>query len=175
MNLRPPSPMPMGNSHMRKRLTAVFHGHSLNIYFIIKKYKTFSVLIYSYINTSGNWKNEKLCGNTTPAGRSVFTQFRVFPIFTSVDITVHQYGKNVLYFFYNIAQRTSTKEWREIFRVDIELYQHGSYPISVQNLHLLYYNISSFSLYFLFFSHYGAPFKLGCQSKIALTPSSVSP
>ena len=57
-----------------------------------KKYKTFSVLIYSYINTSGNWKNEKLCGNTTPAGRSVFTQFRVFPIFTSVDITVYQYG-----------------------------------------------------------------------------------
>ena len=58
---------------------------------IFKKYKTFSVLIYSYINTSGNWKNEKLCGNTTPAGRSVFTQFRVFPIFTSVDITVYQY------------------------------------------------------------------------------------
>ena len=54
-----------------------------------KKYKTFSVLIYSYINTSGNWKNEKLCGNTTPAGRSVFAQFRVFPIFTSVDITVY--------------------------------------------------------------------------------------
>ena len=42
-----------------------------------------------------NWKNEKLCGNTTPAGRSVFTQFRVLPIFTSVDITVDQYGKNV--------------------------------------------------------------------------------
>ena len=49
------------------------------------------------------------------AGRSVFTQFRVFPIFTSVDITVYQYGKNVLYFFYNIAQRTFTEEWREIF------------------------------------------------------------
>ena len=79
---------------------------------IFKKYKTFSVLIYSYINTSGNWKNEKLCGNTTPAGRSVFIQFRVFPILTSVDITVYQYGKN--------------EEWREIFRVDIELYQHGS-------------------------------------------------
>ena len=91
-----------------------------------KKYKTFSVLMYSYINTSGNWKNEKLSGNTTPAGRSVFIQFRVFPIFTSVDTTVYQYGKNVLYFFYNIAQRTSTEEWREIFRVDIELYQHGS-------------------------------------------------
>ena len=93
---------------------------------IVKKYKTFSVLIYSYINTSGNWKNEKLCGNTTPAGRSVFTQFWVFPIFTSVDITVYQYGKNVLYFFYNIAQRTLTEEWQEIFCVDIELYQHGS-------------------------------------------------
>ena len=82
------------------------------------------MLIYSYINASGNWKNEKLCGNTTPAGRSVFTQFRVFPIFTGVDITVYQYGKNVLYFFYNIAQRTLTEEWREIFRVDIDLYQH---------------------------------------------------
>ena len=54
---------------------------------IFKKYKTFSVLIYSYINTSGNWKNEKLCGNTTPAGRSVFTQFRVFPI-----IELYQHG-----------------------------------------------------------------------------------
>ena len=85
---------------------------------IVKKYKTFSVLIYSYINTSGNWKNEKLCGNTTPAGRSVITLFRVFPIFTSVDITVYQCGKNVLYFFYNIAQRTLTEEWREIFRVE---------------------------------------------------------
>ncbi len=41
---------------------------------------------------SGNWKNEKLCGNTTPEGRSVFTQFRVFPIFTSVDITIYQHG-----------------------------------------------------------------------------------
>ena len=94
--------------------------------FILKKYKTFSVLIYSYINMSGNWKNSKLRGNTMPAGRSVFTQFRVFPIFTSVDITVYQYGKNVLYFFYNIAQTTLTEEWREIFHVDIELCQHGS-------------------------------------------------
>ena len=38
-------------------------------YYPFKKYKTFSVLIYSYINTSGNWKNEKLCGNTTPETR----------------------------------------------------------------------------------------------------------
>ena len=77
------------------------NGHIIHYCYIVamtfKKYKTFSVLIYSYINTSGNWKNEKLCGN--------FTQFRVFPIFTSVDITVYQYGKNVLYFFCNIEQR----------------------------------------------------------------------
>ena len=88
------------------------------------------MLIYSYINcnTSENLKNSKLCENTTLAGGggSVSTQFRVFPLFTSVDITVYQYGKNVLYFFYNIAQRTLTEEWREIFRVDIELHQHGS-------------------------------------------------
>jgi hypothetical protein len=64
------------------------------------KYKTFSVLIYSYINMSGNWENEKMCGNTTPEGRSVFTQFRVFPISTSVDIIVYQYGK-MLYMFYS--------------------------------------------------------------------------
>ena len=76
---------------------------------IFNKYKTFSVLIYSYINTSGNWENEKLCGNTTPEGRSVFTQFRVYPISTSVDITVYQYGKNVLYLFYSIAQRNIKK------------------------------------------------------------------
>ena len=52
--------------------------------------------------------------------------FEFFQFFTGFDITVYQYGKNVLYFFYNIAQRTLTEEWREIFRVDIELYQHGS-------------------------------------------------
>ena len=85
------------------------------------------MLIYSYINTSGNWKNEKLSGNTTPAGRSVFTQFRVFPIFTEKMEFFQISGKKIfLYFFYNIAQRTLTEEWREIFRVDIELYQHGS-------------------------------------------------
>ena len=68
-------------------------------------------------------QDDKLCGNTTPVERSVFTQFRIF---MSVDITVYQYGKNVLYFFYKIPQRTLTEEWREIFHVDIELYQHGS-------------------------------------------------
>ena len=91
------------------------------------------------------WKLEKreIVWKHDARRRSVFTQFRVFPIFTSVDITVYQYGKNVLYFFYNIAQRTLTEEWREIFRVEIELYQHGpisTQPISVQNLQMLYYN-----------------------------------
>ena len=68
------------------------------------------------------------CVETRRPQGGVFShmQFRVFPIFTSVDITVYQYGKCVLYFFYNIAQRTLTEKWREIFRVDIELYQHGS-------------------------------------------------
>ena len=78
-------------------------------------------MIYSYINTSGNWENEKLCGNTI-----VFKQFRVFPISTSVDITIYEYGKNVLYLFYNIAQRNIKKEIFRRVRVDIELYQHGS-------------------------------------------------
>ena len=37
-----------------------------------------------------NWENEKLYGNTTPEGRSVFIQFRVFPTSTSVDITTYK-------------------------------------------------------------------------------------
>ena len=42
----------------------------------------------------------------------MFTKFRVFPISTSVDITVYLYGKNVLYFFYNIAQKnTKILQW----------------------------------------------------------------
>ena len=90
------------------------------------------MLIYSYINTSGNWENEKLCGNTTPETRrpkgGVFShnfEFSQFPR-VLIDITVCQYGKNVLYLFYNIAQRNIKKEIFRRFRVDIELYQHGS-------------------------------------------------
>ena len=58
------------------------------------------------------------------------TKFRVFPISTGADITVYQHGKNILYFFYNIAQKkykiTSMDERREIDRVYIELCKHGS-------------------------------------------------
>ena len=61
-----------------------------------------------------------------PQGGVFSHNFEFFQFSLSVDITVYQYGKNVLHFFYNIAQRTLTEEWREIFRVDIELYQHGS-------------------------------------------------
>ena len=84
--------------------------------------------MYSYINTSGNWKNEKLCENTPQGG--VFSHnlefFQFSQVLIQYTVTVYQYGKNVLYFFYNIAQQTLTEEWREIFRVDTELYQHGS-------------------------------------------------
>ena len=56
-----------------------------------------------------------------PAGRIVITKFRVFQIFTSADVTYHRYGKNVLYFFYDMVREyiiTSTEERREIYRVD---------------------------------------------------------
>ena len=84
--------------------------------------------MYSCISTRVEIGKTRNCvaGNTTPEGRSVFTQFRVFPISTSVDITIYQYGKNVLYLFYNIAQRNIKKEIFRRFHVDIELYQPGS-------------------------------------------------
>ena len=42
---------------------------------------------------SGNWENEKLCGNTMPIVEcSVFIRFCVFPMSMSFDITVYQYG-----------------------------------------------------------------------------------
>jgi hypothetical protein len=69
----------------------------------LNKYKTFSVFDIQLYQHEWNWENEKLYGNTTPEGRSVFIQFRVFPTSTSVDITIYQYGKKILYFFYNIA------------------------------------------------------------------------
>jgi hypothetical protein len=101
-----------------------------------------------YINTSGNWKKEKLCGNTTPEGWSVFTQYRVFPMSTSVDITVYQYEKNVLYLFYNIAQRNIKKEIFRLFRVDIELYQHVRLLTNQRSefTNAILYNINDFIL-----------------------------
>ena len=61
---------------------------------------------------------EKLCGNTMPAGRIVITKFRVFRIFTSVDVL---HCTRIYNFFYYRAREyiiTSTEERREIYRVD---------------------------------------------------------
>ena len=60
------------------------------------------MLIYSYINTRGNWKNSKLCENTPPFGRRVSTQFLVFPISTRVNITVYQHGKCFIFLKYRL-------------------------------------------------------------------------
>ena len=77
-----------------------------------KKCKTFSVLIYSYINTSGIGKTRNCVETRRPNGGVFALNIRVFPISTSVDITVYLYGKNVLYFFYNIAQKnTKLLQW----------------------------------------------------------------
>ena len=57
-------------------------------------------------------EKREIVWKTTPAGQSVFIKFRVFRISTNVDTTVNLYGKNVLYFFYNIAQEnTKLLQW----------------------------------------------------------------
>ena len=64
------------------------------------------MLIYSYINTRGDWKNSKLCENTPPFGRRVSTQFLIFPISTRVDITVYQHGKCFIFLKYKLDTGT---------------------------------------------------------------------
>ena len=63
------------------------------------------------------------------------SSFPNFQSSTSVDITIYQYGKNVLYIFYNIYSNVKSPKdkkkfrvykRRKISRVYIELYQHGS-------------------------------------------------
>ena len=61
------------------------------------------MLIYSYINTRGNWENSKFCENTPPFGRRVSTQFLVFPISTRVDITLYQHEKCFIFLKYGIV------------------------------------------------------------------------
>ena len=63
-------------------LISILYYFNLNCY-ISYKYKTFSVLIYSYINTSGNWENEKLCGNDECFQSFPNLHYR-FSIFTQV-------------------------------------------------------------------------------------------
>ena len=81
-------------------------------------------MIYSYINTSENWKNSKLCENTPPCGRRVSTQFLVFPISTRVDITVYQHGKCFIFLKYYLVQSyeeafEKLKEATEIEDIDL--------------------------------------------------------
>jgi hypothetical protein len=60
------------------------------------------MLIYSYINTSGNWENEKLCGNTT-LGAGVFSHNFEFSQFPRVLIyKLHINREKCFIFFYNI-------------------------------------------------------------------------
>lgn len=51
--------------------------------------------------TSEDWKKMRNCLEIRrPQGVGVFTQFRIFTIFTSVDITVSMNTEKVLYLFY---------------------------------------------------------------------------
>ena len=70
-----------------------FTDYNLKEITIVNKYKTFSVLIYSYINTS-----RVEIGKTKNCVETRFHTISSFPNSTSVDITVYQYGKKVLYF-----------------------------------------------------------------------------
>ena len=83
------------------------------IYFLYFK-KKFSVLILSYINTALRQS----------AFRIYKYNFEFFQFPLSVHVTVYQHGKKIIYFKYNTVARRNIK--KEIFRFDIELYQHGS-------------------------------------------------
>ena len=72
---------------------------------IFNDYQTFSMLIYSYINTSRNWKNEKLCGNMSPTGRSVFSLNFKFFQFSRVLIELNISAGKCFIFHYNIVQK----------------------------------------------------------------------
>ena len=79
----------------------------------------------------------------------VFTKFRVFPISTSVDITVYLYGKNVLYFFYNIAQKnTKLLQWMSggKFSVFTSSYVNTAVNQSAIRIHKCYIIIKKYHL-----------------------------
>ena len=60
-------------------------------HYLFKKYKTFSVLIYSYINTSGHWKNEKLCGKKCKPG----INWQLSNLFTSLLCHIEFLSTNI--------------------------------------------------------------------------------
>ena len=69
-----------------------------------KKYKTFCVLIYSYIDMSGIGKTRN-CVETRRLQGGVFSLN--FEFFQFPRVLIYLYGKNALYFFYNITQKKS--------------------------------------------------------------------
>jgi hypothetical protein len=106
-------------------------------------------LIYSYINTRGNWENSKLCENTPPFGRRVSTQFLVFPISMSVDITVYQHGKCFIFvkhriFFWSIF----IESWAGRFR-NLNKFFRGMLPITCSELKCLIFKCFLKELKFL--------------------------
>ena len=74
--------------------------------------------LYTVISTRVEIGKTRNCVETQRPQGGVFSHN--FEFFQFSRVLIYQYGKNVLYFFYNIAQRTLTEEWREIFRVDLE-------------------------------------------------------
>ena len=76
---------------------------------VINKYKIFPRSIYSYISTRVESGKTRNCVETRRPEGGVFS--------------LRKYVLPPVYIFYNIAQRNKKKE---IFRVDIELCQHGS-------------------------------------------------
>jgi hypothetical protein len=81
-----------------------------------------SSVIYSNIKHFPCWYT--VISTRVEFGRSVFIQFRVFPTSTSVDITIYHYGKNVLYFFYNIAMSKA----RRIRKISV-FTSGGKFPV----------------------------------------------
>ena len=63
------------------------------------------MLIYSYINTRTRVElgKREIVWKHDARRAECFHTISSFPNSTSVDITIYQYGKNVLYIFYNIA------------------------------------------------------------------------
>ena len=111
---------------IHEQLEIVVDFYDVIVVLCLTNIKRFSVLIYVqlYRQHGWNWKNEKLYGNTTPEGWSVFIQFRIFPTSTSVDITVYQYAKSVLYLFYNIAMSKA----RRIRKISV-FTSGGKFPV----------------------------------------------
>jgi hypothetical protein len=106
----------LSNEHVRHRLARPEKGGEfIGIRFNLTNIKIFRVdIVISTQVEIGKTRNcvEEFSHNFE------FSQFPRVLIYNCLSIR-----KNVLYFFYNIAQRNLKKE---IFRVDIKLCQHGS-------------------------------------------------